>query len=391
MTTENTFTQSTSSSGFSQSPFGRLGDAVGNENLPGFPGGGGTQSGGEGSNQFAGGGTPVSPFDQIRYNIDQAIYTAFPPGGGTPAANTNIDTSTLNPFNQPPGGGSPSSRSNQFGGGTQTGSGEEPSFGGYNPFNPGFGSNISNQAIQASSGSNSGSQGGFDGANQGGFGDVNQGGFGGGSQAGGSFAGNQQASQIDAIRFGLTDSITQQVSNGNPDKDAIDGEIGSTVDSLVRSYTGIQGGTSSSIDAGSEIPSTVSVELVPVVSEVSESVFTEQPLTEFVVTDTVTVTEGNADILTNSESVAFTSEEQIVYDFLKQVSGDSIDPFFVKSIDSGATGEFAKLINQYAETGSLLGSGSNQSTDAYLSQLQSGFISNTSDSTQFGGSDAIAL
>ncbi len=112
MTTENTSTQSTSSSGFSQSPFGRLGDAVGTENLPGFPGG-------EGGNQFAGGGAPVSPFDQIRYNIDQAIYSAFPPGG-TPDANTSIDTSTLNPFNQPSGGGS----TGGFGGGdsNQTGS-----------------------------------------------------------------------------------------------------------------------------------------------------------------------------------------------------------------------------------------------------------------------------
>ncbi|GAA6620414.1 hypothetical protein NUACC26_062300 [Scytonema sp. NUACC26] len=206
MADENTSTQNTSGSGFSQSPFGRLGDAVGTENLPGFPGGGGTESGGEGGNSFAGGGSPVSPFDQIRYNIDQAIYTAFPPGGGTPDANTSIDTSTLNPFNQPPGGGSQSGGGNQFGGGTQTGdgtqtsSGEDPSFGGYNPFDPGFGGNVSNQAIQASSGSEGGSTGGFgggstggseggstggsEGDSTGGFGGGSTGGFGGGSTGG---------------------------------------------------------------------------------------------------------------------------------------------------------------------------------------------------------------
>ncbi|KAF3886791.1 MULTISPECIES: hypothetical protein [Nostocales] len=223
MATENTSTQSTSSSGFSQSPFGRLGDAVGTENLPNFPGNGGTQSSSEGGNQFAGGGTPVSPFDQIRYNIDQAIYNAFPPGGGTPDANTSIDTSTLNPFNQPPGGGSPSS------GGTSTGSTEGLSFGGYNPFDPGFGSSIGNQVTLSSNGSNSSSQGGFSSSNQDGFGGGDS------TQADSPFASNPQANQIDTTRAELSNFVTAQINSG--DTSSIADGISSTVSGLVTSLT----------------------------------------------------------------------------------------------------------------------------------------------------------
>jgi hypothetical protein len=293
MATENTSTQNTSGSGFSQSPFGRLGDAVGTENLPGFPGGGGTESGGEGGNQFAGGGTPVSPFDQIRYNIDQAIYTAFPPGGGTPDANTSIDTSTLNPFNQPPGGGSQSDTGNQFGSDdTQAGTEGGPSFGGYNPFDPGFGGSVSNQATQASnqssggstSGFGGGSTSGFGGGNTSGFGGGNTSGFGGGStsgfgggstsgfgggdsnQASSPFASNPQANQIDATRADLSNFVTTQVNGG--DTGLIAEQIRSTVSGLATSLT----------------------------SDTSSSTVVEEPV---LVTEVVTPTEDNIVIPTN--------------------------------------------------------------------------------------------
>ncbi|MGH7998859.1 MAG: hypothetical protein ACREPR_05380 [Brasilonema sp.] len=88
MATDNSSTQS--NSGISQSPFGRLIDAVGSENLPGFPGTGSQSSGG---NSQSGGFSSVSPFDQIRTNID----SLFPPGGGTPNISQE-DINNLNPF-----------------------------------------------------------------------------------------------------------------------------------------------------------------------------------------------------------------------------------------------------------------------------------------------------
>ncbi|GAB1540667.1 hypothetical protein NUACC21_33360 [Scytonema sp. NUACC21] len=334
MTTESSSTQTNSGtqsvSGFSQSPFGRLGDAVGTENLPGFPGGGGqnggTQSGGEGGNSFAGGGAPISPFDQIRYNIDQAIYNAFPPGGGTPDANTSIDTSSLNPFNQPPGGASQPSTD----GGSQVAGPEGASFGGYNPFDPSFGSNVNNQAIQASQG------GGFGGSQGGGFGGSQGGGFGGGdsNQAGSPFASNPQANQIDATRADLTNSVTAQVNSGNVDSDAIETEIGSAVNAIVTSSTG---STPSLTDAGisESIPTEDSVS--DTTNAIAESVFVEQPLSEY--TDN-----AEAQITTNTNS-----DLAPVSEVLEASSTNDFDAF-LNNVSPEQIASFADLIGQYGDS-----------------------------------------
>jgi hypothetical protein len=336
MATENTSTQSTSSSGFSQSPFGRLGDAVGTENLPGFPGGG-TQSGGEGGNQFAGGGAPVSPFDQIRYNIDQAIYSAFPPGG-TPDTNTRIDTSTLNPFNQPSGGGN------------QSGGGEGLSFGGFNPFDPSFGSNVSNQAIQASSGSGGGSTGGFGGDDS--------------NQTGSPFASNPQANQIDATRADLSNFVTAQVNGGNTN--LIAEQISSTVSGLVTSLTG---------NTPSSTVVQESVLVAEVVTPAEENIVIptdEVPAVSNITnqTDIFNSSIENSSVATFNESIAgssvisgYPTQEE----FLAILNGGDLNlPDYLsddaKAYIQGRVSTISGNIGQYQEAGSLF-AGGNLSTD----------------------------
>ncbi|KYC41759.1 hypothetical protein WA1_17165 [Scytonema hofmannii PCC 7110] len=337
MATENTSTQSTSSSGFSQSPFGRLGDAVGTENLPGFPDGGGTQSGGEGGNQFAGGGAPVSPFDQIRYNIDQAIYSAFPPGG-TPDTNTSINTSTLNPFNQPSGG------SNQSGGG------EGSSFGGFNPFDPSFGSNVSNQAIQASSGSGGGSTGGFGG------GDSNQ--------TGSPFASNPQANQIDATRTDLSNFVTAQVNGGNTN--LIAEQISSIVSGLVTSLTG-------NTPSSTVVQESVLVAEVVTPAEENIVIPTDEVAAVNNITNQTDIFNSsieNSSVATFNESIAgssVTSGYPTQEEFLAILNGGDLNlPDYLsddaKAYIQGRVSTISGNIGQYQEAGSLF-AGGNLSTD----------------------------
>ncbi|MEC4818808.1 MAG: hypothetical protein SAK29_36870 [Scytonema sp. PMC 1069.18] len=221
----------------SQSPLGRVGDAVNS-----IPGTDNTSTGGDGSNQFAGGDTPMSPFDQIRYNIDQAIYNAFPPGGGTPDPNTSIDTSGLNPFNQPPGGSQ--SDSNVV---TQTGSGESPSFGGYNPFDPGMGGYFS----------------------------------------------DPMANQIDATRADLTEDVTALVNDGNVDANVVAGRISTGVNDLVYSYTNSTSADNASATVVASTP-------IPAAETVSESVFPQTSASYSVLTPVTASV--NADYTTDYES-----------------------------------------------------------------------------------------
>lgn len=219
MATDNFSTQS--NSGISQSPFGRLIDAVGSENLPGFPGAGSQSSSGDSQSS-------VSPFDQIRTNVD----SLFPPGSGTPNNISQEDISNINPFT--------SGGSNQSSSSPSNNSSNNVFSSGNNPFDPGFGSNLSNQFANSSSDNNS-------------------------TQSGSSFSANPTANQIDTTRTDLTNSIKQEVYSGNSDTNSIKGEISSAVNNLVTS------GTSSSTNAGNayteSVPATNSNLVIPSATE----------------------------------------------------------------------------------------------------------------------------
>ncbi|WP_414587574.1 hypothetical protein [Scytonema sp. PCC 10023] len=393
------------------SPVRRVTDAVasipgtGNQSSGGSSSGSSTSggsnpsSGGFGSGGSQGGGTNFEDASQTqsfqaRVETDQLVSSSLAEAGitlpGSGAGNSPADSGSGN---------------SSFGGATD---------GGNNPFDPGFGSNVSNQAIQASqsgggfgggstggfgggstSGFGGGSTGGFGGGSTGGFGGGSTGGFGGGStggfgggstggfgggstggdsnQSGSPFSGNASANEIDATRFGLTDSITSQVSSGNPDSNAIASEIDYAVNNVVNNL----GGTSS-IDAGNAY-----TESTPVVGGGSE--LSLSPNSEVSV-DPITNYQGSASAV-NEESL------RTVSDFLINVSDGSFDPSLLSGVDSESFNTFAGLINEYAQTGSVLGSGSNQSTNYDFSQLQGGdFISSSTifDTNQFGGSSPFA-
>jgi hypothetical protein len=146
-------------------------------------------------------------------------------------------------------------------------------------------------------------------------------------------------------------------------------------------------GTSSSTDAGNAYS-----ESTPVVgggSEFSSSSNTEDTFAPVAVPE--------ADILTNYQASTNAGEGnqsfQTVSNFLAGASGGSFDQSFLNGVDSESLNTFAGLINEYAQTGSSFGSGSNQPTDSYLSQLQGDGIigtSSTFDTNQSGGSSLFA-
>jgi hypothetical protein len=173
--------------------------------------------------QGSGNGTQQSPWATLRQRLD----SLFVPGQ-TPSS--NIDASQINPFTNPATGNSEEVNGSPF-----------PE--GNNPFDPGFGSNVSNQVSQGTDG--------FTGQLVGTFGGSTDGNT---SQSSDPFVDNPEASLIDETRANLTDSIRTQVREGNTDASSIAAQISAAVDSLVTSIMTSEGVTPSSDAASTTSP-----------------------------------------------------------------------------------------------------------------------------------------